>query len=100
MREAIPACPVHGKDLTGRRRSAFSRKCRAAASQRQRKDALALMEEQPTRALAWVSALRRSKVTAQGRESGIGAGGVAEDGCLVRYLCRRPDGAGKEAENG
>ncbi len=41
-------------------------RCRAAAWQRQRKDALAVVEEQLARALTRVRVLRGSKLTTQG----------------------------------
>jgi predicted nucleic acid-binding Zn ribbon protein len=50
-------CPVCGVPLTGRQQ-ACSAKCRAAKSRQARGDALAVVEEQLTRALARVRVLR------------------------------------------
>jgi predicted nucleic acid-binding Zn ribbon protein len=55
-REVIPVCPICGKALTARQRSACSDRCRAALSRKQRAQALS---ERDQRLRALVTALAR-----------------------------------------
>lgn len=57
-------CPICGKPLTGRQRTACSDRHRAALSRRKWKEDLAMVEEQLARALTRVRTLRGSTTAA------------------------------------
>jgi predicted nucleic acid-binding Zn ribbon protein len=59
--EVIRPCPVCGQAMTGRQTSACSNRCRAAKNHRKQLDALAIVEDQLTRALTRVGTLRGTR---------------------------------------